>query len=251
MAKKRRRRRIRKQTRQLALIIMGLLVLIIGLVIFQLVSGKGRGKGSVVTVMLDNAHGGDNSGYQGIISEDEYNEHVIDELQLLLEKDDRFRVLRTHEDGQAMAVSTRVEVIDEAEPDVVLSVRCHNGDSPNFTTMLVFADPPASKYHDDSAALAKMITEVYTNAGYGPLCGYYYYHPIKTGYYQEHLVAIDDETDYEEETWDLMNAKAPVVIVSQINVNNEEETAEWGTEEGWKKAADLYYRALVNCYKAE
>ena len=251
MAKKRRRRRIRKQTRQLALIIMGLLVLIIGLVIFQLVSGKGRGKGSVVTVMLDNAHGGDNSGYQGLVSEDEYNEHVIDELQLLLEKDERFRVLRTHEDGQAMAVSTRVEVIDEAEPDVVLSVRCHNGDSPNFTTMLVFADPPASKYHDDSAALAKMITEVYTNAGYGPLCGYYYYHPIKTGYYQEHLVAIDDETDYEEETWDLMNAKAPVVIVSQINVNNEEETAEWGTEEGWKKAADLYYRALVNCYKAE
>ena len=251
MAKKRRRRRIRKQTRQLALIIMGLLVLIIGLVIFQLVSGKGRGKGSVVTVMLDNAHGGDNSGYQGLVSEDEYNEHVIDELQLLLEKDERFRVLRTHEDGQAMAVSTRVEVIDEAEPDVVLSVRCHNGDSPNFTTMLVFADPPASKYHDDSAALAKMITEVYTDAGYGPLCGYYYYHPIKTGYYQEHLVAIDDETDYEEETWDLMNAKAPVVIVSQINVNNEEETAEWGTEEGWKKAADLYYRALVNCYKAE
>ena len=251
MAKKRRRRRIRKQTRQLALIIMGLLVLIIGLVIFQLVSGKGRGKGSVVTVMLDNAHGGDNSGYQGLVSEDEYNEHVIDELQLLLEKDERFRVLRTHEDGQAMAVSTRVEVIDEAEPDVVLSVRCHNGDSPNFTTMLVFADPPASKYHDDSAALAKMITEVYTDAGYGPLCGYYYYHPIKTGYYQEHLVVIDDETDYEEETWDLMNAKAPVVIVSQINVNNEEETAEWGTEEGWKKAADLYYRALVNCYKAE
>ena len=251
MAKKRRRRRIRKQTRQLALIIMGLLVLIIGLVIFQLVSGKGRSKGSVVTVMLDNAHGGDNSGYQGLISEDEYNEHVIDELQVLLENDDRFRVLRTHEDGQAMAVSTRVEVIDEAEPDVVLSVRCHNGDSPNFTTMLVFADPPASKYHDDSAALARMITEVYTDAGYAPLCGYYYYHPIKTGYYQEHLVAIDDETDYEEETWDLMNAKAPVVIVSQINVNDEEETAEWGTEEGWKKAADLYYRALVNCYKAE
>jgi hypothetical protein len=48
-----------------------------------------------------------------------------------------------------------------------------------------------------------------------------------------------------------MNAKAPVVIVSQINVNNEEEAAAWGTEEGWKKAADLYYRALVKCYKAD
>lgn len=249
MAKKRSRTR-RRQTRQLALIIFGLLVLIIGLAIYQLVSG-GKGRGSTVTVMLDNAHGGDNSGYQGIISEDEYNEHVIDELQKLLESDDRFRVMRTHEDGQAMAVSTRVEVIDEAEPDIVLSVRCHNGDSPNFTTMLVFANPPASKYHEDSEALARTITEVYTDAGYAPQCGYYYYHPIKTGYYQEHLVPIDDKTDYEEESWDLMNAKAPVVIVSQINVNNEEEAAAWGTEEGWKKAADLYYRALADWYKAD
>ena len=247
---KRRSRKLRRQTRWLAMIIMVLLVLIIGLAVYQLVSG-GRGKGSVITVMLDNAHGGDNSGYQGIISEDEYNEHVIDALQVLLENDDRFRVMRTHEDGQAMAVSTRVEVIDEAEPDIVLSVRCHNGDSPNFTTMLVFANPPASKYHEDSEALATTITEVYTDAGYAPQCGYYYYHPIKTGYYQEHLVPIDDKTDYEEESWDLMNAKAPVVIVSQINVNNEEEAAAWGTEEGWKKAADLYYRALVNCYKAD
>lgn len=249
MAKKRSRTR-RRQTRQLALIIFGLLVLIIGLAIYQLVSG-GKGRGSTVTVMLDNAHGGDNSGYQGIISEDEYNEHVIDELQVLLENDDRFRVMRTHEDGQAMAVSTRVEVIDEAEPDIVLSVRCHNGDSPNFTTMLVFANPPASKYHEDSEALARTITEVYTDAGYAPQCGYYYYHPIKTGYYQEHLVPIDDKTDYEEESWDLMNAKAPVVIVSQINVNSEEETAEWGTEEGWKKAANLYYHALADWYKAD
>lgn len=247
---KRRRRKVRRRTRQLVLIVLALLVIIGILVIVQLL-GDRRGGGSKITVMLDSAHGGDNSGYQGIISEDEYNENVITELETLLKADDRFEVLRTHQTGQAMAVSTRVEVIDEEKPDIVLSVRCHNGDSPNFGTMLVFADPAVSKYHADSAALAKQITEVYTNAGYSPLCGYYYYKPIKTGYFQEHLVALDDETDYGEETWELMNAKAPVVIVSQINVNSEEETAEWGNEEGWKKAADLYYRALVNVYKAE
>ncbi len=249
MAKKR-RKRINRQTRILSIILMVLVALIAGLLIWQAVSGGRKGGGEKLTVMLDNAHGGDNSGSQGIISEDEYNEHVIDELASLLEGDDRFSVLRTHEDGQAMAVSTRVEKIDEAKPDIVLSVRCHNGDSPNFGTMLVFADPPSSKYHKESLALAEKITEVYTDAGCSPLYGYYYYKPIKTGYYQEHLVPADDETDYEEETWELMNAKAPVVIVSQINVNNEEEAAEWGTEEGWKKAANLYYRALVNMYKA-
>ena len=249
MAKKR-RRKIRKETRTLALIILVLMIVLLALVLFQLFGGSKTG-GSKITVMLDNAHGGDNSGYQGIISEDEYNEHVIDELQILLQNDERFEVKRTHEDGQAMAVSTRVEIIDEEKPDLVLSVRCHNGDSPNFGTMLVFADPPASKFHKDSTDLAKFITQVYTDAGYSPLCGYYYYKPIKTGYYQEHLVPVDDETDYEEETWELMNAKAPVVIVSQINVNSEEETAEWDSEEGWKKAAELYYKALVNYSGAE
>ena len=244
MAKKR-RRKIRKETRTLVLIVLGLMIVLLALVLFQLFGG-GKSDGSKIIVMLDAAHGGDNSGYQGIISEDEYNEHVIDELQILLENDARFEVKRTHEAGQALAVSTRVEIIDEEKPDLVLSVRCHNGDSPNFGTMLVFADPAASKYHKDSTDLAKIITQVYTDAGYSPLCGYYYYKPIKTGYYQEHLVPVDDETDYEEETWELMNAKAPVVIVSQINVNSEEETAEWGSEEGWKKAAELYYRALVN-----
>ena len=243
MAKKK-KRKIRKETRILALIILALLLIIVGLVIFQLVSEGKRKPGDQITVMLDNAHGGDNSGYQGIISEDEYNEHVIAELYALLEADEHFKPLRTHQDGQAMAVSTRVEVIDEAKPDYVLSVRCHNGDSPNFGTMLVFADPPSSKYHADSSSLASLIQTVYTDAGYKPLAGYYYYHPIKTGYYQEHLVPLDDETDYEEETYELMNAKAPVIIVSQINVNDEAETGEWGNEEGWKKAADLYYKAL-------
>ena len=173
MAKKR-RRKIRKETRTLALIILVLMIVLLALVLFQLFSGSKTG-GSKITVMLDNAHGGDNSGYQGIISEDEYNEHVIDELQILLQNDERFEVKRTHEDGQAMAVSTRVEIIDEEKPDLVLSVRCHNGDSPNFGTMLVFADPPASKFHKDSTDLAKFITQVYTDAGYSPLCGYYYY----------------------------------------------------------------------------
>ena len=248
MTEKRRKKKRRVKVERLILLVLILAgIVTAGVFLFGKLAG-GKKAGGVVTVMLDNAHGGDQSGYQGLISEDEYNEHVTDELAVLLENDPAFAVKRTHADGQAMAVSTRVEVIDEAAPDIVLSVRCHNGDSPNFGTMLVFADPPAHKKHRESADLARMITSVYTDAGYSPACGYYYYQPIKEGYFQEHLAPIDDETDYEQETWELMNAKAPVVIVSQINVNNEEECTEWNSEEGWKKAAGLYYDALKALY---
>lgn len=245
---KRRSRKLRRQTTRLAMIIMVLLVLIIGLAVYQLVSG-GRGKGSVITVMLDNAHGGDNSGYQGIISEDEYNEKVIDALAAKLEAGTDYTVVRTHQDGQAMAVSTRVEVINNAKADLVLSVRCHDGMSPNFTNTMIFAQPAVSKYHAGSVAFAKALEETFQAREIACTTGYFYNHPIKAGYFQEHLVPLDDETDYQEETYDLMNAEAPVVIVSQINVNSQEDVDAWATDEGYEQIADLYYKAIRSVFK--
>ena len=243
MTNKKKRRRVRKELRILAYIVVVLILLIVGLVAYNLFSERGKG-GDVHVVMLDNAHGGDASGYQGLISEDEYNEQLIDALAAKFENDSSYRIVRTHQDGQAMAVSTRVEVINEEKPDLVLSVRCHSGDSPNFNEMKIFAQPASSKYHSDSAAFAQLIEQAFQEKGVACSSGYYYYKPIKTGYYQEHLTALDDETDYEEATWDLMAANAPVVITSEFNVNNSDDVALWTSEEGIATAADLYYNAI-------
>ena len=248
MTKRNSRREIRKQTRILALIIVGLIVLIIGLVVFQLTSEKAKQDAKVV-IVLDNAHGGDASGNQGIISEDEYNEKVIDALAAKLEAGTDYTVVRTHQDGQAMAVSTRVEVINNAKADLVLSVRCHDGMSPNFTNTMIFAQPAVSKYHAGSVAFAKALEETFQAREIACTTGYFYNHPIKAGYFQEHLVPLDDETDYQEETYDLMNAEAPVVIVSQINVNSQEDVDAWATDEGYEQIADLYCKAIRSVFK--
>ena len=47
---------------------------------------------AVTVIELDAAHGGDNSGFQGLVSEDEFCEKVTDALQVLLEKDASFQV---------------------------------------------------------------------------------------------------------------------------------------------------------------
>ena len=247
MAKKRSRTR-RRQTRQLALIIAVLLVLIIRT--GDLSASHRNGKRlEDETVMLDNAHGGDNSGYQGIISEDEYNEHVIDALAAKLEAHTDYTVVRTHQDGQAMAVSTRVDVINSSKADLVLSVRCHDGMSPNFVGTMIFAQPAVSPHHADSVAFARALAEAFQSKDITCTTGYFYNHPIKVGYFQEHLVPLEDETDYQEETYDLMKADAPVAIVSQINVNAQEDVDAWATEEGYEKAADLYYQAIRTMFK--
>ena len=244
--RKRRNRRIRKEIVLFSCVfILALLILLI----WKAFLGGRSHDSSTHVIMLDAAHGGDASGYQGLISEDEYNEQVISRLEVLLEEDSRFIPVRTHTADQAMSAASRVEVINAEKPDLVLSVRCHNGDSPNFWATLIFADPPSSKYHAESAAFAQDVLASFTDVGVEAAAGYYYLRPIKEGYYQEHLVVLDDETVYEEETYDLMRADASVVIVSQINVNSSEETEFWASEEGIDKAAQIYYDAIVKRYE--
>lgn len=244
MTVKKKKRKVRKELRIMAFIIVGLILLIGGLVTYQLLS-EHKGNGSVHVIVLDNAHGGDASGVQGLISEDEYNEKLIDALAKQFEGKSDYRIVRTHEDGQAMAVSTRVGVINDADADLVLSVRCHNAGSPNFNNTKIFAQPATMKYHGDSAAFAGLIRDAMEKQGVECQAGYYYYKPIKQGYYQEHLVVLEDETDYGEETWELMGADAPVVIVSQFDANDEAAVELWGSEEGIATAAKLYYRAIT------
>ncbi|MBO7703617.1 MAG: N-acetylmuramoyl-L-alanine amidase [Solobacterium sp.] len=242
MTKKKKKRRLRKEMRIIAFIILGLIVLIGGLVTYQLLSERKPSDRHVI--MLDAAHGGDASGYQGLISEDEYNEQVIDALAAMFANDTDYEILRTRENGQAMAVSTRVEVINEARPDLVLSVRCYNNDSPSFDGMKIFAQPAGSKYHKDSAAFAGLIDAAFQEQGVASTAGYYYFHPIKAGYFQDHLVPLEDETDYGEATYDLMAANAPVVICAEFNVDSEYDTELWASEDGIATAAKLYYTAI-------
>ncbi len=248
MTTRKKKRKLRKQTKLLAFIILFLVVLIGGLVVFQIVSDQ-RKEGRDIVIVLDNAHGGDASGIQGIVSEDEYNEKVIDLLYEKLSNVPGFRVIRTHQDGQAMAVSTRVQEINDAHADLVLSVRCHDGMSPNVTQTMIYAQPAAFKTHGDSVAFAKLIEEGFSSLNVPCFSGYFYNHPIKAGYYQEHIVGLDDETDYGEETYELMNANAPVVIVSSFNVNSQEEADIWTSDEGYENAADLYSKAIRSMFK--
>ena len=248
MTKRKSKRKLRKETKILAFAILFLVLLIAGLVIFQIVSEKNK-QGRDIVIVLDNAHGGDASGIQGVVSEDEYNEKVIDLLYAKLENVPGYRVIRTHQDGQAMAVSTRVQVINDAHADLVLSVRCHDGMSPNVKQTMIYAQPATFKTHGDSIAFARLIEEGFGSLSVPCFSGYFYNHPIKAGYYQERIVGLDDETDYGEETYELMGANAPVVIVSSFNVNSQEEADIWTSEEGYENAVEVYNKAIRNMFK--
>ncbi|MEE3486722.1 MAG: N-acetylmuramoyl-L-alanine amidase [Bulleidia sp.] len=248
--KKRETQKERAKTRLLIIAAVILLASIVVLIISQAHYEKTHG--STTVIMLDAGHGGDASGIQGIVSEDAVDEEIVNRLEEKLSADSRFKVARTHEAGTAMNTADRVKAINDTHPDLVVSVHCAQNPDSSVSGTRVFADIPSSKYHDDSTAAATMIAGLLQNAGRNVTTGYFYYHPLKEGIYQEHIADFSDTTDYQEDTFDLMaQAEAPVVRIEHLYVTNQSDADEWANEEAYDKAAGIYYDALVNRFCTE
>ncbi len=207
-------------------------------------------KDTTIHIELDNAHGGDQSGVSGYITEDDFNDLVITKMTELLAEDKKFTVIRTHEAGTAMNMVSKVEKINEDRPDIVFSLQCSWSPDENVSGMHIYAEKPSSRYHKESLAFAGKISEAYAAAGHEAPVQYYYYTPIKNGNaFQERIVSSDDTNDYGEETFTLMEkTNVPVVIASQMYVTSESDTAYWNNEEAAAEAARLYCEAIKSYY---
>lgn len=202
-------------------------------------------------IMLDAAYGGENIGYAGVIKESEACEKIVDELEKLLQEDSRFKVVRTHDAGEAMNTKDRIKQIDKADPDLVLSI--HASGSPNAAKsgMEVYAEIPSSKNHNASVKAASAIAEAFTSDAWKPEAQYFYFERsvASADTYTLKRVDLSDETDYDLATWDMMEkTSVPVVVVNSFCVSNSKDVTMWGNEAGYKKAAELYYKALKNTY---
>ncbi|MCH4208312.1 MAG: N-acetylmuramoyl-L-alanine amidase [Solobacterium sp.] len=201
-----------------------------------------------ITIELDAAFGGDQPGYEGIITEAEFNEKTVDALETLLKKDSHFTVLRTHEAGTAMSVDERAAKINEDQPDVVLCIRSEDDKSADVSGMKVYANIPTSEYHDQSLQLADAIKSAFTSDAWTPTAGYLYYKPVRTAY-QLHYVDESDTTDYGEETLRLMqHCNVPVVVSTGIYVTSQSDVDTWANDDGYTLAAKQYYAALKEVY---
>lgn len=205
-----------------------------------------------IVVELDAAYGGDETGYQGIINEADYTQEVVSRLASLLKKDSHFQVLLTNEDNQTSSMKERCEKINQDIPDVVISIHATGTPDSTRNGMDVYADIPSSSTHDISLGLAKSITTSFTVDEWIPALEYLYYKPYDDDSYQVQLVSYEDTTDYELETWEMMEkCDVPVVVVNQIYVTNQNDIDTWANEDGYTKAANLYYEAIRSYYGIE
>jgi len=207
-------------------------------------------KAAAVVVELDTGHGGDDPGNTGLINESDFNIGVATQLEKLLKADSRFKVILSHPFTEGASVDEKAAKINADKPDIVLSIHAnadaHNADK---SGMQIYADIPSSASHAQSLKVADAVRDAFTADNWKPGVYYYYYKEIKPEVYVIDLKDESDTADYSESTLRIMQeCEVPVVEIEQIYVTSQGDVDTWANEDGYQKAAQLYYQALKSVY---
>lgn len=204
------------------------------------------------TVALDAGHGGADCGAEGVIQEIELTERTTAELKALLEQDGRFRVILSREAGEGKSISERNRKFRRYKPDVMLSIHGNADDKASAHGFEAYPSPPGYENHEESLALAVLLAEEMQSVG-ATLRGT---QGVRFGYYngsgQKVLVDSSDTEVYDYDTFGMLkHMKHAAVLVEQCFVTNQADVNAFGTEEGCKKAAAAYYRAICRYLEQE
>ena len=197
------------------------------------------------TIALDAGHGGVDIGAEGILNEVELTERTTAELQALLEEDGRFRIILSRDAGEGVSITERNRKFRKKKPDLMLSIHGNANDDSSANGFECYPSPPGYENHEESLAFAKLLAEEMQTVG-AKLRGT---EGVRFGYYnssgEKVLVDSSDTEVYDFDTFGMLkNMDCPAVLVEQCFITNADDVAQFGTEEGCKKAAAAYYRAI-------
>ena len=197
------------------------------------------------TIALDAGHGGIDIGAEGIINEVELTERTTAQLEALLKKDGRFRIILSRDAGEGVSITERNAKFRKKNPDLMLSVHGNANDDQTANGFECYPSPPGHENHEESLAFAKLLAEEMQTAG-ARLRGTA---GVRFGYYdpsgEKVLVDSNDTEIYDLDTFGMLkNMDCPAVLVEQCFITNAADVEAFGTEEGCKKAAAAYYRAI-------
>jgi len=205
------------------------------------------------TIALDPGHGGSDSGAVGVIKEVDLTEQTATFLEERLEKDGRFHVVRTRENGEGKSLANRKRKIWISRPDIVLSIHANADSSGTATGFECYAAPPIQKNHEKSLRFGEMIADEMKQAG-SSLRGengvrYGYYIPDEYGIDQKNFKESSDKTPYQYASFAMIEGfSCPAVLVEQCFVNSPSDVAKFGTEAGCQKAAEAYYKGICRTF---
>ena len=171
-------------------------------------------------VCIDAGHGGSDPGARGVVEEKEMTAQTSEALLALLEADPNYIPLRSRESYDVTAKpSERAGAINAQSPQLLLSI--HGNSAANGSTA-----------QGMQAAGAKL-------RGHGGIRYIYYQGEVKQLVESTHT-EVRDERSFTL----LEDVNCPAVLAEQCFVTSEEDVAQFGSEEGCKTVARVYYEAI-------
>lgn len=181
-------------------------------------------------VCIDAGHGGSDPGARGVVEEKEMTAQTSEALLTLLEADPNYIPLRSRERYDITAKpNERAESINAQSPQLLLSI--HGNSAPEGSAASGFEcypSVPGRTWHQES---------------------YYYI------YYQGEAKQLVESTYTEvrgERSFTLLeDVNCPAVLAEQCFVTSEEDVARFGSEDGCKAVARIYYEAICAYFETQ
>ena len=198
-------------------------------------------------VAVDAGHGGNDPGARGVVEEKQVTAATAAALLQWLEQDPNYIPLRTRDAfDQTATPAERAAAANAQAPQLLLSI--HGNSAANGSSAAGFEcypSVPGRTWHAESYYFAQKLAEGMQNAG-ARLRGrggirYIYY--LEND--QKQLVESTHTEVRAERSFTLLeDVNCPVVLAEQCFVTNADDVERFGSEQGCKRTARIYYEAI-------
>ena len=205
-------------------------------------------------VAIDAGHGGNDPGARGVVEEKQVTAATAAALLQWLEEDSNYIPLQTRESFDATATpAQRAAAASAQSPQLLLSI--HGNSAANGSTAAGFECYPAvpgRTWHQESFYFAKLLAGGMQSIG-ARLRGrggvrYIYY--LEND--QKQLVENTYTQVRPERSFTLLeDVDCPAVLAEQCFVTNDEDVEHFGSEQGCKTVARIYYEAICTYFGTE
>lgn len=205
-------------------------------------------------VAIDAGHGGSDPGARGVIEEKEMTAATARELWYWLEQDPNYIPLKTRETAEDTATPIqRAEAASAQEPQLFLSIHGNSApDGAQASGFECYPTVPGRTWHTESLYFARLLANGMQTLG-ASLRGY---GGVRYLYYlendQKQLVEITHAEVRAERSFTVLeDIDCPSVLVEQCFVTNVEDVERFGSEQGCKEVARVYYEAICSYFGTE
>ena len=205
-------------------------------------------------VVVDAGHGGSDPGARGVAEEKQITAATAAELLQWLERDANYIPLQTRENFETTATpAERAAAANRQAPQLLLSI--HGNSAANGSAVAGFEcypSVPGRTWHEESFCFARLLADGMQRAGAGlrGRGGVRYIYYLEND--QKQLVETTHTEVRAERSFTLLeDVDCPAVLAEQCFVTSEEDVAQFGSTDGCKKVARVYYEAICAYFGTE